>query len=399
MPVNLAQVGDAARSRRLHLADAAGWPAIVTVLCAGLTAGFFAWYVYLTRGPHGPLMLEASSVARHRRRTVARASSLGRLRALLRQRTDIPYAAALRWDVASWAALLLLWLILVSPARLRRRGGRSPSRWAPSASIKLLVAARFNATVRDVLVTFVVTRVPIVIIAELAAVIVGQRAGVHFAASGIRCSPFGGAGMPNITSASRPTATRARSPAFFPLYPLLIRIVGGLTGNHLIAGLLISNVASFFGAAFLYKLVEHEFNRHVAHRAIFYVSIFPTAIFFSAVYTESLFFFLVGGVVLLHPRTALALAGVFGFFAALTRVEGVLLAVPFLDRVGRRALRVAPRLVQMAARHGRQAARRPGADPAGPRRRTWRTFGCCAAIRSTSPTFKPIGAGIWPRRG
>jgi len=32
-------------------------------------------------------------------------------------------------------------------------------------------------------VTFVVTRVPIIIIAELAAVIVGQRAGVHYAAS------------------------------------------------------------------------------------------------------------------------------------------------------------------------------------------------------------------------
>ena len=63
--------------------------------------------------------------------------------------------------------------------------------------------------------------------------------------------------------------------AFFPLYPLLIKIVGGLAGNHLIAGLLISNAAFFFGLLYLYKLVEHEYDRSVARRAIFYVSIFP----------------------------------------------------------------------------------------------------------------------------
>ncbi len=56
-----------------------------------------------------------------------------------------------------------------------------------------------------------------------------------------------------------------------PLYPLLIRIVGALIGNSLIAALAISNVASFFALLYLYKLIEHEYNRQVAHRAIFYV--------------------------------------------------------------------------------------------------------------------------------
>ncbi len=118
--------------------------------------------------------------------------------------------------------------------------------------------------------------------------------------------------------------------AFFPLYPLLIRIVGALAGNHLVAGLLISNAAFFFGLLYLYKLVEHEYDRAVAHRAIFYISIFPTAVFFSAVYTESLFFMLDRRIVLLHARAQVVIAGVVGFFAALTRVEGVLLAVPFV---------------------------------------------------------------------
>ena len=46
--------------------------------------------------------------------------------------------------------------------------------------------------------------------------------------------------------------------AFFPLYPALIHALGTLVGNDLIAGLLISNVAFFFGLLFFYKLVEHD---------------------------------------------------------------------------------------------------------------------------------------------
>jgi hypothetical protein len=117
-------------------------------------------------------------------------------------------------------------------------------------------------------------------------------------------------------------------PAFFPLYPLLIWLVGGFTGSQLIAGLVVSNVASFLALLYLYKLVEHEYNRHVAQRATFFVSIFPTAIFFSAVYSESLFLFLtVASFYYVRERRWL-MAGIFGFFAALTRSEGVLLAAP-----------------------------------------------------------------------
>ena len=118
--------------------------------------------------------------------------------------------------------------------------------------------------------------------------------------------------------------------AFFPLYPFLIRVVGALAGNHLIAGLLVSNASFFFGLLFLYKLLEHEYDRGVARRAIFYVSVFPSAVFFSAVYTESLFFMLTVASFYYMRAHRWWLAGAIGFFAALTRVEGVLLVVPFV---------------------------------------------------------------------
>jgi hypothetical protein len=327
--VNLAYVGSAARSRRLELAEAAGWPAIVTVAFAGLTAGFFTWYAYLTRGPHGGLVLEAALLL---------ALVAGPLAALVlwegyaryfARRADIAFAVALRWDVPSWASLIVLWVILASPAGLSTIGRAIALAVGLFCLAKLLVAARFNTTVRDVLVTFVVTRFSIVIIAELAAVIIGQRAGVHFAASENPLLAVWGRWDAEHYIGIATNGYSGTEPAFFPLYPLLIWILGGLTGNHLIAGLMISNAASFFALLYLYKLVEHEFNRHVAHRSVFYVSIFPTAIFFSAVYTESLFLFLsVASFYYIRERRWL-LAGAFGYLAALTRVEGVLLTVPF----------------------------------------------------------------------
>ncbi len=145
-----------------------------------------------------------------------------------------------------------------------------------------------------------------------------------------RCSPCGAAGTRNTTSGSRATATPERRPAFFPLYPLLIRAIGAFTGSDLGAGLIVSNAASFLGLLYFYKLVEHEYNRHVAQRAAFYVSIFPTAIFFSAVYSESLFLFVTVASFYYARERRWLIAGVFGFLAALTRSEGVLLAAPLL---------------------------------------------------------------------
>jgi hypothetical protein len=328
--VNLAYVGSAARARRLQVVEAAGWPAVVTVACAGLTAGFFGWYGYLTHSAHGELALEVGLLLAL---VVAPVAALVLWDAYARyfaHRTDVSYATALRWDVPSWAALVLLWLILASPDGVSTQGRAIGLAVGMFGLLKLLVAARFNATVRDVLVTFVVTRVPIIIIAELAAVIVGQRAGVHFAASENPLLAVWGRWDAEHYIGIANAGYSGTEPAFFPLYPVLINIVGRLTGNYLIAGLIISNAASFFALLYLYKLVEHEFNRQVAHRAIFYVSIFPTAIFFSAVYTESLFLCLTVASFYYIRERQWVLAGLIGFLGSLTRVEGVLMAVPFL---------------------------------------------------------------------
>jgi len=327
--VNSATVSGRPRFAPLGLASAAGWPAVLAVCIAGLTVGFFGWYAVISRSPHGPLFVEAAFLASL---ALGAAGSLGLWHLYARyfaRRTDIPYATALRYDALTWAPLVLMWAAFVSPVAASATGRAIAVAIGLFVLVKVSIAAYFNRTVRDVALTFLVTRVSIIVIAELASVVVGQRPGEHYAASANPMLAVWGRWDAEHYLGIATQGYHGTEMAFFPLYPLLIRIVGAVTGNHLIAGLLISNVASFFGLLFFYKLVEHQFNRHVAHRATFYISIFPTAVFFSAVYAESLFFALtVASFYYIRERKWLV-AGVFGFFAALTRSEGVLLALPF----------------------------------------------------------------------
>lgn len=58
------------------------------------------------------------------------------------------------------------------------------------------------------------------------------------------------------------------SVAFFPLLPLLIRGVGFVVGDVLVAGLLVTNIALLAAMMVLYRLVDHEWGGAVADRAV-----------------------------------------------------------------------------------------------------------------------------------
>ncbi|HEX3467043.1 MAG TPA: mannosyltransferase family protein [Candidatus Elarobacter sp.] len=316
-----------ARSRSASLVAAAGYPAAVSVGAAGATVGFFLWYALVLRSPHRALVLDvtwfgclAVGIAGVYAGWIAYSRYFAR-------RARVDEVTALQYDALSWALLVILWGTLLAPTE-HGTGRATAVAIGAFVLVKLVVAARFNRTVRDVALTFLMTRLPLIAIAELASMVIGQRPGVHYTASTIPLLAVWGRWDAEHYIGIADFGYSGTEPAFFPFYPLLIRIVGTATGSHLIAGLIVSNAASFLGLLYLYKLIEHEYNRHVAQRATFYVSIFPTAIFFSAVYAEALFLFLtVASFYYMRERRWL-LAGVFGFFAAATRVEGVLLAAP-----------------------------------------------------------------------
>lgn len=319
-----------AQHAAFELVLATGWIPVIVVVAAGCTAGFFAWYA-VTLQVHRPSFAELSLLVLLAAGIVLVPWAWLAYSRYLSSRTGILYERALRYDAIAWGSVLLLWLAFLLPVSVTR-GGTELLLFCVAlfCVAKIAVAARFNETVRDVTVDFIVSRVAIIVIAELAAVIIGQRAGVHVQESrNLLLAVWGRWDAVHYIDIAT-TGYHGTDMAFFPLYPLLIKALGALTGNHLVAGLIISNVALYFALLYLYKLVEHEFERPVARRAIFYISIFPTAIFFSAVYPESLFLMLTVASFYYIRERRWWLAGAIGLFAALTRVEGVLLVVPFI---------------------------------------------------------------------
>jgi len=116
------------------------------------------------------------------------------------------------------------------------------------------------------------------------------------------------------------------TPAFFPLYPLLVGGLGRVLGGHyLLAGLVVSLAACVVAFVLLHRLVLRHVERPAAGRTLLYLALFPTSLFLGAVYNESLFLALAVATFLLAERGRLGWASVVAGLTLLTRAQGVAL--------------------------------------------------------------------------
>lgn len=128
-------------------------------------------------------------------------------------------------------------------------------------------------------------------------------------------------------SMSDPGVVGQDNVAFFPLYPLLVRIVNVVVGNVFLTGLLVSNVAFVIALSYIYQIARREWDDATASRAVWYVAGAPTAIFFAAMYTESLFVACVAATFFYAREGRWWRAAIAGALGAATRNTGVLLAL------------------------------------------------------------------------
>lgn len=114
--------------------------------------------------------------------------------------------------------------------------------------------------------------------------------------------------------------------AFFPLYPILLRLASYLTGEFLLTGMALSHFF-FLLALFLLHRVCLRFGLTAddADRCLSYVAFFPTSYFFSLPLSEALFLMLSVGSFYFAKSERWWLAGSCGAFASATRTTGVLL--------------------------------------------------------------------------
>ena len=126
--------------------------------------------------------------------------------------------------------------------------------------------------------------------------------------------------------------------AFFPFYPLMIRIFAfplSLLGMNPIAtatlaGVIVSALGTLLGMLALFDLTKDSLGENGALRAAFYLIIFPTGFFLLQVYTEGLFVGLAFSCLAMLKRKHLLAAALLGVCATLTRAVGVTLVIPML---------------------------------------------------------------------
>ncbi|OIP69239.1 MAG: hypothetical protein AUK48_14815 [Oscillatoriales cyanobacterium CG2_30_44_21] len=118
---------------------------------------------------------------------------------------------------------------------------------------------------------------------------------------------------------------------FFPLYPILIRLLTPIFGNPCIAGLVISNIGSVIGhIAFALFLLEAGFEKRKVWQIMGLLFLTPTAIYFNMVYTEGLFLATTALFLCFLGKKYYSLAAIAGFCSALTRSLGFFCIIPYL---------------------------------------------------------------------
>jgi hypothetical protein len=137
-----------------------------------------------------------------------------------------------------------------------------------------------------------------------------------------------GAWYTEIASAGY-VARAPESTAFFPVFPMVMRVGAALGGGPALWGVLISLVATVFALYFLYRIAEKFRDKSTARATTFAFAFFPTAFYLNAPFTEALFVaFGAGSFWAAYVRRDLLLAGLLGALAAATRNSGVLLLIP-----------------------------------------------------------------------
>lgn len=121
---------------------------------------------------------------------------------------------------------------------------------------------------------------------------------------------------------------------FYPLYPWTVRLFAFVTRDYLVSAFIVSTLASLVTAIVLQRLVELDYSKELAQRAVWFLFIFPTSYFLHIGYTESFFLMLALSCVFAARKQRWLLAGLFGALTCLTRANGLVLVPVLIAEAG-----------------------------------------------------------------
>jgi hypothetical protein len=112
---------------------------------------------------------------------------------------------------------------------------------------------------------------------------------------------------------------------FYPLYPWTVRLFAFITRDYLLSAFVVSTLASLVVVVVFLRLVELDYSRELAQRAVWFLFIFPTSYFLHIGYTESLFLMLALSCVYSARKQRWFAAALFGALTCMTRANGLVL--------------------------------------------------------------------------
>jgi hypothetical protein len=123
---------------------------------------------------------------------------------------------------------------------------------------------------------------------------------------------------------------RQSDPAFFPLFPIVLRGLNGLGLSFLTSGLLVANVAFVVGIVAFYEVSRRLLPLDVARTSAMLAALFPMSFVFSMTYPESLVFAALALALVFALDGRWTLSAVAGAAAALGRPEAIFFALPLV---------------------------------------------------------------------
>jgi len=118
--------------------------------------------------------------------------------------------------------------------------------------------------------------------------------------------------------------------AFFPFYPLIIKLFGLLFGSLDVSALIISRVSFVLALILLFKIVKVKFGEKDAKKTLILLCAFPFSFYFIAAYTESLFLLLTLLAFYFADKKRWIIAAFFAACASATKTIGVFVSLSLL---------------------------------------------------------------------
>jgi hypothetical protein len=166
--------------------------------------------------------------------------------------------------------------------------------------------------------------------------------------------------------------------AFFPLFPVLERVVA-LAGPHVaVAGMIVNAVATVLGLWGLYRIVARDRGDVTARRTMLLLAIFPAAVFLLAPFSEAIYLALAVWTIERARRGEWIATAVLATLAGIARPVGGFIALP-LGWLAWNEIRTPGAQTEAPERRGRAPGPERGVSPSEGRSGLWPLIAVLAA--------------------